>query len=152
MLDGGIWWNVGLEPPDDLYQGARAVTELSPLKTTGLDVCGSRLNKAGVINRKRIQIQLVIAPPVSTQRVASDGDTGYPVGHFWRGISIHLARATIHIAPLAPQINAWMHCFCPLARKYNQAPSAKHSQAMNFHISSCRYSSNTRWITKTSPP
>ena len=113
---------------------------------------GSNFNNIGTIIMIMIQNQPIMVLLVSIQRVVSDGDTGYPAGHFWRGISTHLASATVHIAPVAPPSRARMRCFSPLARKYNHAPKAKQVQAMNFHISSCWYSSNTRTISNTSPP
>ena len=37
---------------------------------------------SGCVHELDVQTQPIIALPTSTQRVASDGDTGYPVGHF----------------------------------------------------------------------
>jgi len=89
----------------------------SSLDMRELGACGSKFNMAGAINIIGIQIQLTTALPVSTQLVASEGATRYPVGHFWSGVSIHITSATDHKAAVAPPNNARIRCVYPFARK-----------------------------------
>ena len=74
--------SLGVELPVECRPVSRAETGPLSEESMGSGDLGKKLNKAGASSMTRIQTRPIIALPTSTQRVASDGDTGHPVGHF----------------------------------------------------------------------